>query len=186
MNNLDTLEYPIEKWFEGEYADIPAEKQKQIREYVVNHKVPGQLLQAVIKNNLQRAVALGGEAEQLRLYVRLFYNKAPGMCHGSPQAYAEWVGYIPEPVYTVSEDYWRAPFDVIPEHMRAALERFIVEHRAPGSFLKAVILNDLRGAVNYADRENCSLIPLYVKFGQMIGLWPMSSAAYDSWLADLV
>jgi hypothetical protein len=183
---MNLLEYPIEKWFDDEYADVPAEMQEQIREYVVNHKAPGQLLQAVIKNDLQRAVAMETDAEQLRLYVRLFYNRAPGMCHGSSQAYADWVGQSLDPVYAVSADYWRAPFDVIPAHMQAALERFIVEHRAPGSFLRSVILNDLRGAVNYADSENCPLIPLYVKFGQLLGLWPMTPAAYDSWLAARV
>ena len=180
--SVEMVEYPIETWFDGEYVKIPAEMQEQIREYVVNHKSPGQMLQAVIQNNLQRAVAMGAEVELLRLYVRLFYNKAPGMCHGSPQAYAEWVGHTPE---AVSEDYWKAPFDVIPSHMKEALERFIVERRPPGSFLRAVILNDLRGAVNYADSENYPLIPLYVKFGQMIGLWPMTPAVYNSWLADV-
>ncbi len=180
------LESPIENWFDGdEYAAIPAEMQAQIRAYVLDRSPPGALLQAVIKNDLQSAISMGSNAEQLRLYVRLFYNKAPGMCHGSPQAYADWLGRSSEPIYAVSADYWRAPFHVIPAHMQEALERFIVDHRPPGSFLRAVILNDLRGAVNYADGENLPLIPLYVKFGQMLGLWPMSPAVYASWLADV-
>jgi hypothetical protein len=40
----------------------------------------------------------------------------------------------------------------------------VIDHVRPGQFLMAVICNDLRGAVNYADDENLPLIKLYVQW----------------------
>ena len=43
---------------------------------------------------------------------------------------------------------------MIPNHTLAALDRYIKHRIQPGSFLTAVLSNDLFGAVARADREN--------------------------------
>lgn len=55
-------------------------------------------------------------------------------------------------------------YEAIPQHMQEAIRRYIVQGLAPGHFLSAVIKNDLRGAVNYADAVNLPLIKLYVQW----------------------
>ena len=42
----------------------------------------------------------------------------------------------------------------IPEHTKGALERYVNQRFFPGSFLTAVLTNNLIGAICYADREN--------------------------------
>lgn len=55
-------------------------------------------------------------------------------------------------------------YDQIPPHMREAIERYVIEHKATGDFLRAVITNDLRNAVNRADATNLQLLPVYVRW----------------------
>lgn len=55
-------------------------------------------------------------------------------------------------------------YAAIPPHMQEAIRRYLVQGFAPGHFLSAVIKNDLRGAVNYADATNLPLIKLYVQW----------------------
>jgi hypothetical protein len=52
----------------------------------------------------------------------------------------------------------------IPEHMQAALRRYVLEGVKPGDFLTAVICNDLRNAVGRADETNLPLLKLYVQW----------------------
>lgn len=52
----------------------------------------------------------------------------------------------------------------IPEHMREALRRYVEDGIQPGSFLTAIIRNDLCEAVNRADDTNLPLIKLYVQW----------------------
>ena len=52
----------------------------------------------------------------------------------------------------------------IPQRMRDALVRYVVDHVQPGSFLTAVICNDLAGAVRLADSENLPLLKTYVEW----------------------
>jgi hypothetical protein len=52
----------------------------------------------------------------------------------------------------------------IPVHMQEGIRRYVVQGRQPGSFLTAVITNDLKGAVFSADDTNLSLLPLYVRW----------------------
>lgn len=52
----------------------------------------------------------------------------------------------------------------VPPHLRAALQRY-VEHRIPtGGFLRAVLENDLLGAVARADSENSAILSKIVKY----------------------
>jgi hypothetical protein len=52
----------------------------------------------------------------------------------------------------------------IPERMMDGIKRYIEHHIKPGSFLCAVIQNDLREAVGAADDENIANLPAYVGY----------------------
>lgn len=53
-------------------------------------------------------------------------------------------------------------YEKIPEHMKKSLSDWVLYAQRPGSFLWAVITNDLRAAVRTADDENLRLLPTYV------------------------
>lgn len=53
-------------------------------------------------------------------------------------------------------------YEEIPEHMREAMLAYVHMGRLTGDFLRAVVSNDLIGAVGRANRQNLPLIPLYV------------------------
>lgn len=57
-----------------------------------------------------------------------------------------------------------ADWSLIPLHMRGAVFRYIMNGIPPGSFLSAVVNNDLREAVARADDENRHALPRYVQF----------------------
>lgn len=57
-----------------------------------------------------------------------------------------------------------ANWSLIPEHCREGLERYIREGVETGSFLMAVLENDLRRAVECADFVNRQTLPGYVMF----------------------
>jgi len=74
----------------------------------------------------------------------------------------------------------------IPEYMHAGIERYIVQRIKPGSFLTAVLSNDLRKAVEQADGLNITLLPDYVKFFYNYtpsGCWG-SAAKVEEWLTQ--
>lgn len=52
----------------------------------------------------------------------------------------------------------------IPERMMDGLVRFIQQGIEPGSFLLAVLSNDLVGACGQADEENLMNLPAYVAY----------------------
>ena len=52
----------------------------------------------------------------------------------------------------------------IPEHMMGGIERYVNQGIPPGDFLRAVICNDLSGAVGRADDENIRNLPAYVAY----------------------
>ncbi len=52
----------------------------------------------------------------------------------------------------------------IPEHMREGVVAYIMTGRATGSFLQAVLSNNLNAAVSRADDYNQSALVNYVKF----------------------
>lgn len=64
-------------------------------------------------------------------------------------------------------------FDV-PEHTQGALERYFVHALEPGSFLMAVLTNDLIGAVGRADMWNSRSLADIVK-------WLVNHAPYGSY-----
>jgi hypothetical protein len=52
----------------------------------------------------------------------------------------------------------------IPERMMPGIKRYIEERIQPGRFLTAVICNNLKVAVMYADEENVRNLPAYVAY----------------------
>lgn len=52
----------------------------------------------------------------------------------------------------------------IPERMMGGIERYLEHGIEPGSFLTAVIHNNLAEAVGCADEENMANLPAYVAF----------------------
>ncbi len=62
----------------------------------------------------------------------------------------------------------------IPEYMRSGIEDYLLHGLLPGSFLTAVLKNNLCEAVSAADDMNMLLIPSYVKL-------LYNHAPMDSW-----
>lgn len=62
----------------------------------------------------------------------------------------------------------------LPEGLRGGVERYLIHGVLPGSFLKAIIINDLKGAVLYADDQNVLLLRGIVK-------WFINHAPPRSW-----
>lgn len=52
----------------------------------------------------------------------------------------------------------------VPEHTQGALERYFTHALEPGSFLMAVLVNDLFGAVGRADMWNAAALAEIVKW----------------------
>ena len=75
-------------------------------------------------------------------------------------------------------------YDRIPEHMQGAAQRYIEKGIPPGSFLTAVICNDLRGAFQRADHINTDAMLDWVSFfyNDVPGNCYGSPEAYDAWL----
>ena len=74
----------------------------------------------------------------------------------------------------------------IPDHMMSGLQRYIENHIQPGDFLSAVIRNDLKDAINYADDENLRNLPAYVGFlynKAPNGCWG-SEELFELWLSS--
>lgn len=64
-------------------------------------------------------------------------------------------------------DYFKtvkADVSLIPEHMREGLLRYVEQGIAPGSFLEAVLCNNLKEAVSSADHINIKCLPDWITF----------------------
>lgn len=73
---------------------------------------------------------------------------------------------------------------VISERMIASLVAYVQTGRPVGDFLQAVIANDLRNAVNYADDENLQNLPAYIGYlvNKVPGTCWGSREAYKAWI----
>lgn len=73
---------------------------------------------------------------------------------------------------------------LVPEHVQGGLQRYIEMGVEPGSFLSAILCNDLREAIARADHINIHRIPDIVNFlynyapGQCWG----SPAKFEAWM----
>ena len=84
------------------------------------------------------------------------------------------------PIYPSKEANW----SLVPEHIQGALKRYIDRGLEPGSFLGAVLSNDLIGAVVRADAVNKPAIPDIVTFLSLYvpaACWG-SKTAYWDWM----
>lgn len=75
-------------------------------------------------------------------------------------------------------------YAAIPPHMQEAIRRYVVQGLKPGSFLTAVITNDLKSAVFSADATNLPLLPLYVRWFHNVppGSCQGSAANMNEWM----
>ena len=84
-----------------------------------------------------------------------------------------------------AEKEWekRAPAyaDLIPEYTMESLREYLLEGTPVGGFLRAVLENDLFGAVGRADPENQAALPKIVAL--IYNVFPGSSRNYEEWLA---
>jgi len=72
---------------------IPLYMHKTIRAYVNDHKVPGQFLQSVIKNDLREAVMRADDKNLLAMkgWLGLLHYYTPMSCSGSTENYESWI-----------------------------------------------------------------------------------------------
>jgi hypothetical protein len=78
---------------------IPAHCQNGIRVFVLEGRIPGHFLKAVLSNDLKEAVGQADDVNLtcLRQYVRFLYNYAPQVCWGSVKKMENWAeigGYV--------------------------------------------------------------------------------------------
>lgn len=57
-----------------------------------------------------------------------------------------------------------APLTLLPEHMREGMQSYIEHGIKPGSFLTAVLSNDLMGAIGMADDVNVGKLHAYAVY----------------------
>lgn len=72
----------------------------------------------------------------------------------------------------------------VPHHIRSGIRAYVDHHKLPGSFLQAVICNDLCNALFHADRtnrENLIAIVSYFHNETPAGCWG-SKEAMEAWL----
>ena len=77
-------------------------------------------------------------------------------------------------------------YDAIPEHMMAALRRYVDHHIPPGHFLTAVITNNLSDACSRADDTNLKLLRTYARwfYNKAPSLCHGSPKAYKTWIEE--
>jgi hypothetical protein len=52
----------------------------------------------------------------------------------------------------------------IPDYMEPGIMRYIEKGSIPGDFLQAIIRNDLKGAIDYADDKNIGCLAAYIGY----------------------
>lgn len=71
------------------------------------------------------------------------------------------------PLYEIENDFpdFRKDLaDNVPEHLRAGLASYVIHGIVPGSFLCAVIRNDLHGAIRHGDDDSLAGIKPIITF----------------------
>ena len=79
-----------------DYTQIPPNMMERLLAYTIEHQPVGDFLQAVICNDLRGAFGRADDVniEIIGVYVAWFYNEAPGLCHGSREAYRAWIAKV--------------------------------------------------------------------------------------------
>lgn len=75
-------------------AQIPAPLKGELERYIKQAIPPGDMLEAVLRNDLKEACSRISPAYQSKLWdiVKWLYHNAPIQCWGSPEAVANWRG----------------------------------------------------------------------------------------------
>lgn len=79
--------------YDKAYADIPANVYESLEAYLEYGHPPGDFLEAVLCNDLQRAVAHADEESAAALVplAKLIFNRVPGDAHGSLMKVTAWI-----------------------------------------------------------------------------------------------
>lgn len=88
-------------------------------------------------------------------------------------------------IKTILEQRFNNNKQMLPEHMVGAMHRYLFDNIEPGSFLMAVLCNDLREAVSRADHINKYKLADTVAFCAIvlpIGAWG-SEERVSEWLS---
>jgi hypothetical protein len=64
----------------------------------------------------------------------------------------------------LSEEAKQAAHETLPEHMAQSVIDYFEQGYSPGDFFRAVLENDLVGAVSHADEINKHALPQYVQW----------------------
>jgi len=64
----------------------------------------------------------------------------------------------------LDEELSQPDYDQLPKYMLPAVYQYVVDGRPPGTFLEAVITNNLRHALTCADDRNLKVLPVWVRF----------------------
>ena len=85
---LDRME---ELSFDG--RKVPEHTRGGIARYIVDHREPGDFLEAVLCNDLKNSIANADDMNRANLNAIVFflYNEAPGACWGSREVYEAWL-----------------------------------------------------------------------------------------------
>lgn len=72
---------------------IPGHMLGGIKRYILNGIPPGGFLSALLSNDFMGAVGKADDENCRRLHgwAQFLYNYAPNGCHGSPDAFSEWI-----------------------------------------------------------------------------------------------
>jgi hypothetical protein len=82
-----------ERWLDFSGYDVPDHMHGAISRYINDRIAPGSFLEAVLCNDLRKAVASADLVNRNPLadYVKWFHNRAPGGCWGSRERYEAWL-----------------------------------------------------------------------------------------------
>lgn len=78
--------------YEFRGCTIPARMAPALDRWIEHGQLPGEFLQAVLRNDLREAVGRADPENLIALpaYVGYLYNEAPGACSGSPEKVQAW------------------------------------------------------------------------------------------------
>lgn len=74
-----------------DYSGLPAHYRGGMRRYMEDGILPGDFLQAALRNNLSEAVSRVDNLVSLPLVVEWLWNEAPAPCWGSPAKVKAWL-----------------------------------------------------------------------------------------------
>lgn len=82
-----------EHWLKGMREHIPERMIPGLVRYIEDGIMPGDFLQAVLRNDLKEACAMADDENQALIwdYAYVLYNYAPSDCWGSPERVQRWI-----------------------------------------------------------------------------------------------